>query len=197
MNARGLLLAVMMALVTADAAAVHSGPRRTQPVDMVVIHSTGGPTCDAQGDQPIWVGAGSLADDLHNIEAHPRLGVHYMIDRDGAVRSSVPEDRIANHVFHYSARSIGVELVNEGDGRDPFSEAQLTALVGLLTDIARRHGIRRDGIRLHSDLDHGTLSCDRTRRRKVDPGAAFPFEAVLDRVFGAERGVRRGAGGHE
>ena len=62
------------------------GPLRTQPVDMVVIHATGGPTCDAQG-RPIWVPAGELADNLRQIEAHPRLGVHWMIDRDGTVHA--------------------------------------------------------------------------------------------------------------
>ncbi|MEQ1805595.1 MAG: hypothetical protein ABL900_09475 [Burkholderiaceae bacterium] len=35
----------------------------------------------------------------------------------------------------------------------------------------------------HSDLDAAPLACDKTQRRKVDPGAAFPYEAVLDRVF--------------
>ena len=37
--------------------------------------------------------------------------------------------------------------------------------------------------RLHSELDTSTLPCDPARRRKVDPGDAFPREAVLDRVF--------------
>jgi N-acetylmuramoyl-L-alanine amidase len=160
-----------------------SGPRRTQPIDMVVIHSTGGPTCDAKTGKPIWVKAGTLADDILSIEAHPKLGIHYMIDRDGTVRSSVPEDRIAHHVFGYSARSIAIELVNDGDGVDSFPEAQLDATVTLIRDIARRRGVTRHGVKMHSDLDHGFMTCDRTKRRKVDPGSAFPYEAVLDAAF--------------
>lgn len=154
-----------------------------QAIDMVVIHSTGGPTCDTKTGMPIWVGAGTLDENLKQIEAHPNLGIHYMIDRDGTVRASVPEEQMVHHVFHYSQRSIAIELINEGDGRDPFPDAQLDSLVQLLRDIKQRHGITRDGIKRHSDLDHAKLSCDKAQRRKVDPGAAFPYEVIRDRVF--------------
>jgi N-acetylmuramoyl-L-alanine amidase len=106
-----------------------------------------------------------------------------MIDRDGTLRASVPEDRLVHHVKHYSGRSIAIELINDGDGRDPFPEAQLASLVKLLRDIRQRRGITRDGIKRHSDLDHARLPCDTKQRRKVDPGAAFPYRSILDRVF--------------
>ena len=177
------LVVVALAVTAGDAEARRAGNVRTQAIDMVVIHSTGGPTCDAITGKPIWVKAGTLAEDMRKIEADPRLGVHYMIDRDGTLRASVPEDQIANHVFHYSGQSIGIELINDGDGRDPFPEAQLASLVKLLRDIRQRRSITRDGIKRHSDLDHARLSCNRTQRRKVDPGAAFPYQSILDRVF--------------
>jgi N-acetylmuramoyl-L-alanine amidase len=180
----GALFAAL-AVVAAASHARRAGAERTQTIDMVVIHSTGGPTCDAATGKPIWVRAGTLDDNLRQIEAHPVLGIHYMIDRDGNWRASVPEDQIAHHVYRVSARSIAIELINDGDGRDPFAEAQLAALVELLRDIAQRRGIQRDGIKRHSDLDRGRLPCDRLQRRKVDPGAAYPHEAILDRVFPA------------
>ncbi len=117
------------------------------------------------------------------IEAHPVLGIHYMIGRDGALRRSIPEDEVGHHVFFYSERSIAIELVNDGDGRDPFPAVQIDALVALLQDITKRRGIARAGVKRHSDLDQGVLPCDRNQRRKVDPGPLFPFEAVLDRVY--------------
>ncbi len=107
-----------------------------------------------------------------------------MIDRDGAVRASVPEGQVAHHVYRVSDRSIAIELINDGDGVDPFPEPQLAALVTLLREIVQRHGIAREGVVRHSDLDHGRMPCAPERRRKVDPGEAFPFEAVRDRVFG-------------
>jgi N-acetylmuramoyl-L-alanine amidase len=181
-SAMGLVLAALT-VPGSDAEARHTGKIRTEVIDMVVIHSTGGPTCDAATGKPIWVGAGTLEDNMRRIEADPKLGIHYMIDRDGTVRASAPEDEVVHHVFHYSGRSIAIELINEGDGLDPFSDAQLASLVKLLRDIKQRRGIMRDGIKRHSDLDHALLACDRTHRRKVDPGAAFPYESILNRVF--------------
>jgi N-acetylmuramoyl-L-alanine amidase len=178
------MTAVTLAMCIANAAqARRDGPPRGRAIDMVVIHSTGGPTCDAATGRPVWVKAGTLDDNLRHIEAHPRLGIHYMIDRDGTLRASVPEDQVAHHVFTHSSRSIAIELINDGDGVDPFAEAQLAALVTLLRDIVQRRDIRRDGVVRHSDLDRALLPCDRTQRRKVDPGPAYPHQAVLDRVF--------------
>lgn len=174
----------LLAWPAPEALARDSGPPRTQAIDMVVIHSTGGPTCDARTGRPVWVGAGELRDNLRRIAAHPQLGIHYMIDRDGSLHRSVPEEQLAHHVFGHSGRSIAVELVNAGDGRDPFPPAQLATLELLLRDIVQRRGIARQGIVRHSDLDHGRMPCDAAQRRKVDPGDAFPYQATLDAVFG-------------
>jgi hypothetical protein len=181
-GAAACLLALCLAAPPAQA--LRSGPPRPQPIDMVVLHSTGGPTCDAATGRPIWVAAGEMDENLRNIEAHPALGIHYMIGRDGTLRASVPEDQLAHHVFRHSGRSIAIELINDGDGRDAFPAAQLDSLVSLLRDIAQRRHIPRSGIVRHSDLDTGPMACDKTRRRKVDPGAAYPHDAVLERVFG-------------
>ncbi len=179
----GLWLSLCLGLLSTPAIARRDGPPRTQTIDMVVIHSTGGPTCDARTGAPIWVRAGTLAANLRFIEAHPQLGIHYMIDRDGTLRASVPEDQLAHHVFRYSGRSIAVELINDGDGIDPFPAMQIDALVNLLRDIRQRRQIPRNGVMRHSDLDTAPLPCDPARRRKVDPGAAYPHEQVLKRVF--------------
>ena len=183
MKAAAVWAFAALAVAAQHADARRNGGVRTQAIDMIVIHSTGGPTCDPKTGKPIWVGAGTLADNLGQIEAHPTLGIHYMIDRDGTLRASVPEEQLAHHVFRVSGRSIAIELINDGDGLDPFSEAQLVALVSLLRDIQQRRGIRRDAIVRHSDLDLAPLPCDPTQRRKVDPGPAFPHEWVLQRVF--------------
>jgi N-acetylmuramoyl-L-alanine amidase len=184
-SAAALVLVVLLASLNTEVQARRTGAARQQPVDTVVIHSTGGPTCDLRTGQPIWVSAGTMDENLRLIEAHSQLGIHHMIDRDGTRRASVPEDQVAHHVFGASGRSIAIELINDGDGRDPFPPAQIDALVDLLRDIVQRHGVQRAGIVRHSDLDHGRLPCDRAQRRKVDPGDAYPHEAVLDRVFSA------------
>ncbi len=182
------LFSVSLTIAVNDTEARRSGPIRDETIDMVVIHSTGGPTCDAVTNKPVWISAGTLADNLHKIEANPNLGIHYMIDRDGTLRSSVSEEQMVHHVFHYSGRSIAIELINDGNGIDPFPEVQLATLVKLLNDIKQRRGITREGIKRHSDLDHGKMSCDNTQRRKVDPGAAFPYKTILDQVFPVKTG---------
>ena len=108
-----------------------------------------------------------------------------MIDRDGATRASVPEHQVAHHVLTHSRRSIAVELINDGDGRDPFAPVQIDALVVLLQGIVQRHpAITRAQVVRHSDVDRGRLPCAPERRRKVDPGAAYPHQAVIERAFG-------------
>ena len=183
----GLVLTALI-VTASDAEARRTGNVRRHVIDMVVIHSTGGPTCDVKTDKPVWVGAGTLANNLSKIEANPNLGIHYMIDRDGTLRASVLEEQMVHHVLHYSGRSIAIELINDGDGIDPFPDAQLASLVQLLRDIKQRRGIKREGIKRHSDLDHGKMSCDRTQRRKVDPGNAFPYTSILDQVFAPKSG---------
>ncbi len=182
---RATALLVVLLASASDAVARKTGAVRMQPIDMVAIHSTGGPTCDGRTGKPIWVGAGTLDENIRQIEADPGLGIHYMIARDGTVRVSVPEEQLVRHVLRYSGRSIAIELINDGDGVDPYADAQLTSLVNLLRDIVRRRGITRADIKRHSDLDHGLLSCDKSQPRKVDPGAAFPNEMVMDKVFKA------------
>jgi len=177
------LVFTALSIVASVAEARRSGKLRSQPIDMVVIHSTGGPTCDAKTGKPIWIRAGTLGKNMRHIEAHPKLGIHYMIDRDGTLRKSVPEDQVAHHAFGVSSHSIAIELINDGDGFDRFPDAQLESLVKLLRDITQRRGITRDGIKRHSDVDLGRLSCDKMQRRKVDPGDAFPHDSILDRVF--------------
>jgi len=187
-----LLLSLSMLTISAKEAEARSkGKARSEPIDMIVIHSTGGPTCDSTTGRPVWVKAGTLVENLRLIEAHPKLGIHYMIDRDGTTRTSIPEDKVAHHVFHYSGRSIAIELINDGDGSDPYPEAQLDALVNLIKGIVKRRSIPREGIKRHSDLDHARLSCDKKQRRKVDPGTAFPYESILNRVFQPNVGLPR------
>jgi N-acetylmuramoyl-L-alanine amidase len=167
-----------------NSAARDRGPKRTVPIDMVVIHTTGGPLCDPATGRVLWIKGGALQDNLRTINAHPVLGIHYMIDRDGRVHPSVPEAEVAHHVKTHSQRSVAIELINDGDGQDPFPSAQIAATVVLLRDLAARHPLRRHGVVRHSDVDRSTMPCDASRRRKVDPGPLYPHGHVLDAVFG-------------
>ncbi|EGD59386.1 negative regulator of AmpC, AmpD [Novosphingobium nitrogenifigens DSM 19370] len=138
---------------------------RKLPVSMVVLHYTGMQT----GEEAL--------DRLCDAEAE--VSAHYMIDEDGTVTALVPEDKRAWHagraywrgITDVNSASIGIELVNPGHewGYRPFSDAQMEALVPLLADIVRRHGIAPANVVGHSDV---------APARKTDPGELFDWDLL-------------------
>jgi N-acetylmuramoyl-L-alanine amidase len=132
---------------------------------MVVLHYTGMQT----GEEAL--------DRLCDAEAE--VSAHYMIDEDGTVTALVPEDKRAWHagraywrgITDVNSASIGIELVNPGHewGYRPFSDAQMEALVPLLADIVRRHGIAPANVVGHSDV---------APARKTDPGELFDWDLL-------------------
>jgi N-acetylmuramoyl-L-alanine amidase len=156
-------------------------------IDLVVVHCTELPdlaTARTYGERVL----------------HPDSGTgnsgHFYIDRDGSVHAWVPLERVAHHVRGYNARSLGIELVNTGrfpdwlDSRhqamdEPYAEAQLEALVGLLQALCAELPALRH-IAGHEDLDRERVAAsdDPTRQvpRKRDPGPRFPWPRVLGAV---------------
>lgn len=83
---------------------------------------------------------------------NPDSGVsaHYLVCTDGRVLRLVYEHRKSWHAgkgrlpwetvpeYDFNHRSIGIEVVNPGDGKTPFTEAQYAALEWLVPDILSR-----------------------------------------------------------
>jgi N-acetylmuramoyl-L-alanine amidase len=164
--------------------------RPLEHVDLVVIHCTELPDlamAREYGERVLYdSGAGNSG--------------HYYIDRDGSVHRFVDPGRIAHHTRGYNPRSIGVEIVNTGrypdwlDSRhqamnEPYTEAQITALIALLAELKTELANLRL-IAGHEDLDTERVpaSDDATREvfRKRDPGPQFDWPRVL-----AACGLRR------
>jgi N-acetyl-anhydromuramyl-L-alanine amidase AmpD len=87
----------------------------------------------------------------HFADPQSRVSAHYTLDRDGTIACHVPEymrawhagqSRMADGRASVNDFSVGIELVNLNDGRDPFPESQVKALRTLLKDIAVRHPIK-------------------------------------------------------
>lgn len=153
--------------------------RAAAVVDLVVIHCTELPdlaTAREYGERVLY-------------EAGTGNSGHYYIDRDGVVHRFVADDRVAHHTRGYNERSIGIELVNRGrypnwlDSRhqsmkEPYTEAQITALLSLLAELRRAHPSLRY-VAGHEDLDTAKVpaSDDATKDvfRKRDPGPLFPW----------------------
>ncbi|WP_342316840.1 N-acetylmuramoyl-L-alanine amidase [Lysobacter sp. FW306-1B-D06B] len=110
-----------------------------------------------------------------------RVSAHYLIGDDGRLYQLVAERERAWHagasrwggVADLNSGSIGIELDN--DGVEPFSDAQIAALLRLLDDITGRLDIPR-----HLVIGHGDIA----PTRKRDPSALFPWQRLAQAGYG-------------
>jgi len=177
MRVRLTLLAVALCALTSPAGAVTSGARRTV-VDSIIVHAISGPDC--KRGQLVFSGAPGDAQRWKTFfDRHPFLGIHYVVDRDGVALASTPEDRVANHALANNERTIGIELVHDGDSKEPFGDKQIAALIALIKDIRTRHRVPLENIKGHSDVDVRTFQCGgQSYKKKMDPGDNFPWTRV-------------------
>lgn len=142
-------------------------------IDLIVIHATGGPGC-RQGK--LWhAPGGTLSAIRRYFASNPNISYHYLIGRDGTIVPGTPEAQVAHHARGHNRSSIGIELVNDGDGKDPFPEAQIDALIGLLQRLTRAYHIAPARVRGHSELDDRSFECGGRRyKQKIDPGGEYP-----------------------
>ncbi|MBS0373276.1 MAG: N-acetylmuramoyl-L-alanine amidase [Proteobacteria bacterium] len=111
---------------------------------------------------------------------------HYLVDVDPPrVFQLVPEARRAWHAgpsywqgaTALNASSVGIEIVNLGNGDDPargyapFPDRQIERVIGLIREIARRHGVRPDRILGHAEVQP---------RTRTDPGPQFPWRRLAE-----------------
>ncbi len=138
---------------------------RDQPISIAVLHYTG------------MEDAASAIARLRDPEA--RVSCHYLIAEDGQVFRMVPEDKRAWHagqsywrgITGVNSVSIGIEIVNPGHefGYRDFPDAQMDAVISLVSDIRTRWTIPDARIIAHSDL---------APDRKQDPGERFPWKRL-------------------
>lgn len=135
--------------------------------NFVIIHHTGGDTADHA--------LRTLGDPLRGVSAH------YLIARDGKIIQLVDERARAWHAGEskwgantdINSSSLGIELDN--NGHEPFPDAQISALLRLLTDIDERHHIPRENVLGHADV---------APKRKSDPSRYFPWQRLAEQGFG-------------
>ena len=169
----------------ADAAMARSRGAKRDTVTEIIIHATGGPFC--QSGRVLFSPAGTVVRIKQFFDNSSAVGIHYIVGPDGEIAASVPEDEVAIHAVGRNHTSIGIELINAGDGREPFPEAQVAALTKLVAQIKRRWRIPSHAVVGHDEVDHSTFACGgREVRRKQDPGPLFPWARL--------RGTNRHAG---
>ncbi|MDP8913191.1 MAG: N-acetylmuramoyl-L-alanine amidase [Pseudomonadota bacterium] len=135
---------------------------RDKPISILVLHYTG------------MKDAASAIAWLRNPES--KVSCHYLVAEDGQILRMVPEEKRAWHAGrsywrgnqNLNGSSIGIEIVNPGHefGYRPYPDQQIDALIPLVADIMKRHGITRGNVVGHSDI---------APTRKQDPGELFPW----------------------
>ncbi|MBU8897972.1 N-acetylmuramoyl-L-alanine amidase [Corallococcus sp. M34] len=105
------------------------------------------------------------------------VSAHYVIGKDGTIYQLVGDQKRAWHAGEGSLpgkpgdvnnRSIGIEIVNEGDGKDAYTEAQYKALEKLVPYLAKRYDVPVDNVVGHKDITS----------KKHDPSPNFDFDRI-------------------
>jgi N-acetylmuramoyl-L-alanine amidase len=110
-----------------------------------------------------------------------QVSAHYVIADDGTVVQMLNDYMRAWHAGRGSwgkdtdlnSSSIGIELDN--NGTEPFSEAQITSLMALLSKLKKEYNIPTENIIGHSDI---------APSRKTDPSVLFPWKTLAENGFG-------------
>ncbi|MEM9046343.1 MAG: N-acetylmuramoyl-L-alanine amidase [Pseudomonadota bacterium] len=135
--------------------------------DMIVLHYTAMESAEAA--------LGRLSDPAAEVSCH------YLIDLDGTRSKLVRPRHRAWHagvsswggVQDVNSHSIGIELVNPGDGLDycPFPEPQMAQLEALLIYLLKRFSIPPERVVGHACVAPG---------RKIDPGPKFDWRRLAE-----------------
>lgn len=137
-------------------------------IDAVVLHAT----------------AGGLSGTLAWFQnSSSGVSAHYVVAKNGQVYQMVQEKDRAQHagLSEYGGRekfndfSVGIEIVNLNDGVDPYPEAQVDAVVDLVTYLVQQYAINADWIVTHAQISQ-------TLTGKTDP-RGFPTEELVRRVY--------------
>jgi len=142
--------------------------RGGKPINTLVLHATAGP----------------FVPSLHwLVDPNAQVSAHYLISKEGVIFQLVKETDRAWHAgksfwkgwTDLNHNSVGIELVNQNDGVDPYPEEQVDACRWLSRQIVRRYNIEREMLTTHYLISPG---------RKTDP-RGFPLEEFRDSIFAA------------
>ena len=144
------------------------GPRGEQSISMIVLHATAGSASSALA----W---------LTNPAA--RVSAHYLIEKSGHTYQLVDDEHAAWHAGRASWHgqtainecSIGIELVNQNNGRDGYPPEQIQALLELTQAKVAQYRIGPTMVTRHLDVAL-------PRGRKTDP-AGFPWSEFVAHLF--------------
>ncbi len=137
--------------------------QRTRKIDTIVLHHTG---------------PGGLSGTVNTFKSSAaQVSAHYVIGRDGKIVQMVKDQDKAWHAgtsafkgkTDINQNSIGIEIVNDGDGKQAYTEAQYKALEKLLPYLSSKYKIPTGNLTTHKAIAT-------PKGRKVDPSSNFDFK---------------------
>ncbi len=176
-------------------AKVPKSARTSSQVQYIVLHSIGGPKCNNKTGK---VEFSTIKDPstgkVRNAKFWKRQflktkkDIHYIIDKEGRIEKMVDEKYAAKHARSMycnkrpigNENSIGIELVNQGDGNDKWDDLTMKKVAETIRSIQERWpNIKKENIVGHSNLEEKQFNCGMKKfKRKVDPGKNFPWEKL-------------------
>ncbi len=144
--------------------------RGGKDIDTIVLHHTASNN-----------GKGDLA---HMRNPSSQVSAHYMLDKDGTIYQLVGDSKRAWHAgkgeLHgvptdVNGRSIGIEIVNDGSGKTPFTEAQYKSLGKLVGYLKREYDVPGGNIVGHKDVAV-------PKGRKNDPAPNFDWQRLRNSI---------------
>ena len=144
--------------------------RGGKDIDTIVLHHT--------------ASNNGQADLAHMRNPKSEVSAHYMVDRDGKIYQLVGDSKRAWHAgkseLHgvptdVNGRSIGIEIVNDGSGRTPFTEAQYKSLTQLVGFLKQEYKVPMNNLVGHKDVAV-------PKGRKNDPAANFDWNRLRDGI---------------
>ncbi len=136
-------------------------------INCLVLHATVEPTTE-----------GTMGIFLRTVR---KVSAHFVVGRDGRVVQMVPVERRAWHAGPsvldgtpgVNDYSVGIEMVNLNDGKDPYTDAQIHAVAGILRFLRSRYVIPDSRV-----VSHASIALP--AGRKSDPfGFDFPRVCAL------------------
>jgi len=161
--------------------------RLLDSIDLVVIHCT---------ELPDLATARVYGQRIHYPETGTGNSGHFYVERNGRIERWVSPERIAHHVRGFNARSIGIELDNNGRYPDWFDShkqvmtdayplSQIDSLISLLLKL-RAELPNLEWVAGHESLDTSQIQAsDKPQlfiNRKMDPGPLFPWDRLLSDI---------------
>lgn len=154
-------------------------PGRYRIADHILLHHT------ASGGSGGHGGADAVWSYWYGVAPGNRTSANYIVGKDGSIIEAVAPGNTAWHAgsSEWNARSIGIEIVNRGNGTDPYPDVQLKSVAWLCRYLIGKYPVIDvkplqvvDGHQRLGDIWEHSEVCP----GKIDMSKNFPWQRLYN-----------------